>query len=371
MRNLGLDLLRIVAVLLVLGRHLQLPPEPHPVLFFWAQGGWVGVDIFFVLSGFLVSSLLFREYLRTGSINIKRFLIRRGFKIYPAFCFLLVFSLCIRYYQGDLPTLRSFIGELFFLQNYLGGIWNHTWSLAVEEHFYIGIAILFAWLTTRRPSHNFDTIPLIFFVVSSTCFALRLLNLLIFPEYSNKAYLIGTHIRIDSLFFGVFLSYLFHFRGLEQKLSWIPSWALLLVGCLLLSSAFVFELEANKWLSISGVILFYLGSGGMLIAAIRLQEASAAPLRFLGMLGAASYSIYLWHMPVNIWGHALLVKITGIDNFYFYLFNYIIGSCVLGWFMNRLIEKPVLFVRDSYFPSNMYPTKVSEQSDVSEPQSFR
>jgi len=77
-RNQSLDMLRGVAVLLVLGRHMDGAG-------IWSSAGWCGVDLFFVLSGFLISGLLFTEFKKTGTIDVKRFWIRRGFKIYPAF----------------------------------------------------------------------------------------------------------------------------------------------------------------------------------------------------------------------------------------------------------------------------------------------
>src|SRR5271165_4056899 len=89
-RVLSLDVLRALAVLLVLGRHMDLSPADVPgvmrgVAATWYRGGWIGVDLFFVLSGFLVSGLLFREYRRHNSLAVPRFLVRRGFRIYPAF----------------------------------------------------------------------------------------------------------------------------------------------------------------------------------------------------------------------------------------------------------------------------------------------
>src|ERR1043165_9002825 len=77
-RNQSLDVLRGVAVLLVIGCHLHYYR-------LWAKGGWCGVDLFFVLSGFLVSGLLFQEYKNTGTIQFRRFILRRGMKIWPAF----------------------------------------------------------------------------------------------------------------------------------------------------------------------------------------------------------------------------------------------------------------------------------------------
>ncbi|MBX6315440.1 MAG: acyltransferase, partial [Isosphaeraceae bacterium] len=89
-RDLGLDILRAVAILLVLGHHAPFSPSDRPILlraplFALLYGGWCGVDLFFVLSGFLVSGLLFTEFKAHGRISPGRFLIRRGFKIYPQF----------------------------------------------------------------------------------------------------------------------------------------------------------------------------------------------------------------------------------------------------------------------------------------------
>src|ERR671924_64261 len=122
-RRLGsIDVLRAVAVLLVVGHHMKLPDSGPTVLrsalAMWQRGGWVGVDLFFVLSGFLVSGLLFREYLRHGTVHVGRFLARRGLKIYPAFyCFLLA-SLAALVCRKGWPPARRVVGELLFVQNY-------------------------------------------------------------------------------------------------------------------------------------------------------------------------------------------------------------------------------------------------------------
>ena len=136
-------------------RHLDWLPirtlEPGPIrqVLFWLQhGGWVGVDIFFVLSGFLVSGLLFREYQVHQSLRIGRFLVRRGLKIYPAFYLLILLTIWLDLAPYD---VRKVLGEVFFLQSYynlFGSIWTHTWTLAIEEHFYILLALLF-WLLVR------------------------------------------------------------------------------------------------------------------------------------------------------------------------------------------------------------------------------
>ena len=85
MRNNRLDVLRCVAVLLVLMNHGRVSE-------FFNRTGWAGVDFFFVLSGFLISGLLFGEHEKHGTINFKRFFIRRGLKIYPAFYVFLILT---------------------------------------------------------------------------------------------------------------------------------------------------------------------------------------------------------------------------------------------------------------------------------------
>jgi peptidoglycan/LPS O-acetylase OafA/YrhL len=77
-----------MAILLVLGRHAEY-------YHLWQRAGWIGVDLFFVLSGFLISNLLFSEYGDTGTINLGRFLLRRGLKIYPAYYFFVLFALAL------------------------------------------------------------------------------------------------------------------------------------------------------------------------------------------------------------------------------------------------------------------------------------
>lgn len=98
MRITSIDFLRGVAVLLVVFRHIYFEPVLVTV-------GWIGVDLFFVLSGFLVSNLLFQEYKQTQTVKPIRFLIRRGFKIYPLF-YLMIFLLFFIQVQRE-PTFYA------------------------------------------------------------------------------------------------------------------------------------------------------------------------------------------------------------------------------------------------------------------------
>ena len=201
----------------------------------------------------------------------------------------------------------------------------------------------------------FHRMPTVFALIAVLCFGFRLDNLAASPEYSHRAYLFGTHIRIDSLMFGVLLSYLWIFRGLQNRTVRSPSFALIAIGGLLLTPAFAFQLETNKWISIVGVIFFYLGAGVLVIAALRWETSESHAIRLIAGLGAASYSIYLWHMPVATWGHSFVAKLIGYDSYLLYLFNAVIGACACGWVLSRLIENPILKLRDRFFPSQATP----------------
>src|SRR6516164_11144842 len=131
-RSTVLDALRAVAILLVLGRHANIAEV-------WSRIGWCGVDLFFVLSGFLISGLLFQEYKRFGEIRLRTFWLRRGLKIYPAF-YIYILTELVTYLlvYNKLPGAKSpslFWLDATFLCNYWESLSGHTWSLAVEEHF--------------------------------------------------------------------------------------------------------------------------------------------------------------------------------------------------------------------------------------------
>lgn len=122
--------MRCIAVLLVLQSHSELPSR-------LTLAGYTGVDLFFVLSGFLISGLLFAEYKQRQTINFGRFFIRRSLKIYPSFYVLVLATVLYQYRVEQMVSPRSYLGEILYVQNYTGALWGHEWSLAVEEHFYI------------------------------------------------------------------------------------------------------------------------------------------------------------------------------------------------------------------------------------------
>src|SRR5262249_41464929 len=144
-----LDILRGIAILMVLGSHPVAKLDEagwfRPLAHLWGYTGWTGVNLFFVLSGFLVGGLLFAEWRATGRLNPGRFVIRRMFKIWPSYYFFLGILVAITMRAGwDHRILLPFF---LHMQNYwgdIGAIAPHTWSLAVEEHFYILLPLILA-----------------------------------------------------------------------------------------------------------------------------------------------------------------------------------------------------------------------------------
>jgi peptidoglycan/LPS O-acetylase OafA/YrhL len=354
-RNLGLDLLRLLAIIFVLGSHLRPLPGGHGLFITtWMRGGWVGVDLFFVLSGFLVSGLLFKDHLRHGRVSISRFLIRRGLKIYPAFWVLIGCSWLVSLQSGYPTPARNLLGELLFVQNYAPHMWPHTWSLAIEEHFYLCLALVI-WLLLRRPvSKPFSWLPGIFAATALMCLGLRTLGAYQDPVYNYAWAYFPTHVRIDSLFFGALLTFLVHYHRLNERIAWFPPWARILAGSALLAPAFIFPRETARWVTVTGFNLFYVGAGLLVLGAIHLKESSSILFRVLGGLGAASYSIYLWHIPVNYWWAFSIFTAHHDDPavYWQYVTVSVVGALLFGYLMARIVELPILHLRDRLYPSH-------------------
>src|SRR5215472_11851319 len=158
----GLDGMRAVAVIIVALYHIGVLP-----------GGYLGVDVFFVLSGFLITSLLIREWDKRGRISFRDFYARRALRLFPALSCLLVAAgvfagvVYLAGGTGYLPYARATLGAIPWVLGFAGnwvraldpsgpigslGALGHTWSLAVEEQFYLAWPALFGAVMRRRPS---------------------------------------------------------------------------------------------------------------------------------------------------------------------------------------------------------------------------
>jgi peptidoglycan/LPS O-acetylase OafA/YrhL len=360
MRNKRLDILRCVAILLVVAAHAQ-------IWSFTTRVGWIGVDLFFVLSGFLISGLLYSEYKQRQDISFRRFFVRRGLKIYPAFYLLLLATFAAQHllWHGTPERPIKFFYEAAFIQNYFYGIWTHTWSLAVEEHFYLGLALLLLILAriSKDRLNPFRSIPWVFAGVAGLCLALRAWTIWIAPPtgYLTPHVMNPTHTRMDGLFFGVLLGYFYHFHRETFQNALRPAATRLAIGVislLLLTTPYLFDRDSHFLLSI-GLTLIYLGFGGLLVLALEARDilkghsARVAERMGTGLayVGQHSYSIYLWHVPFLVVVPVIERKILHTDLPTALLASiYIVGSCALGIFFANLVEFPVLRFRDRFFP---------------------
>ena len=360
MRNKRLDIVRCLAIVMVILHHANIVP-------LFTKAGWVGVDLFFVLSGFLVSGLLYSEYKKRQAIGVCRFLIRRGLKIYPAFYVMLLATLAAQllFWKHSVP-LRPYLYEIFFVQNYHFGIWNHTWSLAVEEHFYVALALLLLVLSRSSAveTNPFGAIPRIFFIVAGTCLFLRIFTIWITPAGTIYTPWVMnlTHCRIDGLFFGVFLGYLYHFHPerLQAVLGSPVRRNLAIVVSAALLSCCIWFTRDDHFLLTFGLSFLYLGFGLVLMLALHVRDvltgpAAAAAARIgttCAAVGTYSYSIYLWHMMVINAIQIFLRKSPRMSVPGFALLAvYLFVSIALGICSARLIEFPVLRLRDRVFPA--------------------
>jgi peptidoglycan/LPS O-acetylase OafA/YrhL len=367
-----LDLLRAVAILLVIGLHLELP-RPDGVVGVFAEGwhriGWIGVDLFFVLSGFLIGGLLINEARTHSSLDVRRFLVRRGLKIYPAyFCFLayIVFMPVIRALLDGGPAADELGDQLsanwphfVFLQNYIEVTSaQHLWSIGVEEHFYVLLPFLVATLALRNSS------KLITLGLASVGIVLLLRVVSVATDDPFSRFMTATHLRVDALLFGVALrAMLEHY---PEAFASMRRWRLplVLVGIACWAPNF-FVPPDSVWTRTVGLTLTYLGAAAFLVAVYNTTAKDlgrtrpyAEPLvRGLCWIGVFSYAIYLWHVTAA--GGLKKVTDRTVTSW--------IGEGQLGWLVSATIicagvlavgvvatiavERPVLRIRDRIAPS--------------------
>jgi peptidoglycan/LPS O-acetylase OafA/YrhL len=351
MRSNRLDVLRAIAVFLVLGRHVYFSAT-------WLRAGWMGVDLFFVLSGFLVTGLLLAEQRKNGRMHPLRFWLRRGFKIYPPFYALVLASVVTGIHQTG-----HLLPEALFYQNYAHGWWHHTWSLAVEEHFYFLLPVTL-WLLARNDQSGepFRRLPWVIGGVAALVLALRIFTVRTgSPSLDGPAFFFRnvcpTHLRIDSLAFGALISYLYHYKrafivGLDkQKLALLAA-----VSAVLIAPPLFVEIEGSRVMASVGLTALYLGFGGLLVAFMQWPAAENPPgivsatAKALGYVGRHSYSIYLWHLPVKLGTEAAFARWAPHLRDQVVFVVYVAISVGVGVALAKLIEDPSLRLRDRLIP---------------------
>ena len=376
-RLIQLDILRGIAILLVLGRHSAIMPDQagslHAVASVWHRFGWTGVDLFFVLSGFLVGGLLFHELKTQGTLDVGRFLIRRGFKIWPSYyLFLGVFAAARLLTDMRGADAWDLLPNLLNVQNYFGSPRTHTWSLAVEEHFYLMLPLVLLTIigrssVVRGQIAALPAIPILSVCLLAACTALRW-RVAMGPSYSHDQVLFATHLRIDALFFGVMIAYLYHFH--ESIIGRLAGHRGLLAtaGLALVAPMAMVPVDHSIFVGSLGFAMVYVGYGCLLVAIVATpvdhhgwagRALRSRPARMLSFVGMFSYPIYLWHIEVGIALNRVLARWVALRpealamRWVCGMSAFVVLSVVIGVVMGRLIERPVLAMRDRIFPARV------------------
>jgi peptidoglycan/LPS O-acetylase OafA/YrhL len=342
----GLDTLRAVAVFSVMLYHFPnvfSPASPMQYAYkFIDWFGWAGVDLFLVLSGFLIAHLLFMEIRARNTIDFARFWTRRAFKIYPLF-YLMLLIYCTGIFRQDAPvTLRTFFGEAFFIQNYAPHIWAHTWSLGLEEHFYLIIGLLFVGPIGRYLAPRWLWVAAF---VAITCLTLRIV-LGIDQPFQPVRHLYPTHMRLDAFFIGSAVAYFYYFQH-ERAAAFVRSnrFALLLAGIFFLCVGFAYPLS-QFFAHTIGLTCLSLGFSAIVATVAFGAFSFVAPIgtKTVSLIGRSSYAIYLWHIII-------LRNVTRRHTpDYFELFLYLTLALAVGIAMTKWVEAPCLALRERYFP---------------------
>jgi peptidoglycan/LPS O-acetylase OafA/YrhL len=323
----ALDGLRCCAVLAVLMLHSW-----HGLL----PGGWVGVDLFFVLSGFLITTILLTEHLTTGAISLYRFYARRVLRLLPAVAVLIPFCICAALFLQPslLPgTLHEALASSAYVSNWLNpsdphGLLAHMWSLAVEEQFYlIWPVLLCAGLRLVGPRWTLR-IVLIGIAVLVTGRAASWTTL-------GPAVYFRTDTRADALLVGVALSlaYALDMRPSRRvALLWGGVGATVLLGMAL---RYDINVLGERELALGGFTVVALAAGGVLVAAL---ELSLPPLSWRPVVGVGriSYGLYLWHYPIATLVHA---RLAGDASPFAVI---VVLSFIAAMLSHRYVERPFL-----------------------------
>ena len=348
----GLDGLRALSMALVLVQHgrASFSTEYAPIRFLvdLLANGTLGVTTFFVISGYLITYLLRKEFTQTGRISLSAFYVRRALRIFPALYVYLAVIALLRCAGVLETTPGDFVVAGCFLSNYrhafldpvtdatMNGFWflGHFWTLALEEQFYLlwPFAVVLAG-TVRAPRVSLAIIVL--------APLLRVLTYFAWP--ASRGQLGGmVHCAGDSLMFGCLLALWQGRPGIEELVKRYHHWTMPVAALvfLLVVSPELGERFRGSYSMTLGISLNSLAITSILLWIISHQYGVVVrcleftPLRFLGVL---SYSIYLWQQLVlapsnSTWAASFPMNM--------------VLCVVLGWLSYRFVETPFLLLRD-------------------------
>ena len=286
----SLDGLRAIAVILVVLAHAhQTRGFPDiPVLHAVAHRGRIGVEVFFVISGFLITTLMFRELDRRGRLSIGAFYLRRVLRIVPAYLCLLAVVAALQAAGHAHLTRRDWIAAATYTVNFLRKpAWEigHAWSLSIEEHFYLMWPLVIAAFPPRV-GRSVALGSLAF------CGLARWAVILVSPSSSPMAEL-WTFTRMDTIAAGCLLAFLARDPTWRARLAPTMSGAFVAVNLVVLVTSLTLSAFSAKF----AVGIAYTLNTACLTLLLWAAVARPVPLLnhpLLGAIGVGSYSIYLW-----------------------------------------------------------------------------
>lgn len=332
-----IDGLRAVAVLAVVLHHLSAPLVP---------GGYVGVDVFFVISGYLITSIIRRE-IAEGQFTFARFYERRARRIFPALFAMLAITLVVGYFlllPSDMAgTLRGALGTLFFASNMV--FWRdlangyfaatdtalnpllHTWSLAVEEQFYVFFPILL--LFCYRYARQYIVWVLII------CAAVSLGGAALLIESKSVAVFFLSPFRAWELFSGALLAFnavppLRSRSRTFRELTAAAGLAAILVACFVYDNKTTFPGLTALIPVLGAAAIIHAGASGSSFVGNLLQ------LRPIVYIGLISYSLYLWHWPLIV----LFRYAMDMEPLTSWIPALLVASLLMGSLSYHFIEQP-------------------------------
>lgn len=315
----------------------------------------MGVDLFFVLSGYLIASGLFSEMERTNHLRFGRFFMRRALRIYPPFFFLLFITALVLAHRSQLSyALPKLLIDILFVQNYWHGQWEHTWSLAVEEHFYLALPLLLIALNLRKSlpcKQRLSAIPVLYLVTAIMTLLLRIETSISTP-YGHHTHHYPTHLRIDSLMAGVVIAYWHQFSPKFSSFTQAYSKQLFCIGITLLLPFFFYHLETTPFIYTYGFTIIQIGCAALVTAALGAKASIGSWTKPFRVLAMYSYSIYLWHYPLN----QMVFEQIHFNSPWTQLSVYLVVSIIVGIRTGILVERTFLRLRDRLFPQQVSAT---------------
>jgi peptidoglycan/LPS O-acetylase OafA/YrhL len=362
----GLDLLRSLAILLVISTHYygrfstvrgeSLAIGRFPMIYF----GWTGVDLFFVLSGFLIGRQLWRELVRSHTIDVPAFLLKRGLRIWPFY-----FAFVAWTYLRSSRHASAFLPDVFFLSNYLPNSIAVGWSLSTEEQFYIFVPLLLLSLSLMiRVRHQF-------IVLIGLLLALPLIRLWTLHGYPagisqedvRKLIQLPFHTHADGLLAGVLLSWLsvVHPRFLAP----LPLRLNLRAPVALAVTGLVLRQIYPRIFSFSGLALIF---GGLALFVVRDRSLFTrfASVRAFHVTSRLSYAMYLNHFPLLAFCVPLVAK-TSLSAYLSFFVGFpiaLLSSMTIAAVTFLTIESPFLQLRDRWLMKRRRPEPAA-RSDAS------